>query len=124
MGKKHIMQLPTNVPRLKEGTGLFGGKVYDERKAPNVGKKGTKLFGDEFRDQAKNMPSKIIKPEKESSGRVYGINKRQYLKDRSDYIKKQGSLLNKEFWDLLRLGKPKLKDYGKPMPKPKKEIAI
>ena len=26
------MQLPTNVPRLKEGAGLFGGEVYDETK--------------------------------------------------------------------------------------------
>ena len=118
------MQLPTNVPRLKNGAGLFGGEVYDERKARDVGKRGNKLFGEGFRDQAKNMPAKIIKPEKEFSGRVYGVNKNQYHKDRSEYIKKQGSLLNKEFWDLLRLGKPKLKDYGKPLPKPKKKIAI
>lgn len=119
------MQLPTNVPRLKNGAGLFGGKVYDERKAPDMWTQSHQENIKEKIKEGKSASSRVIKPEGEfPKGRVYGVNKRQYLKDRSDYIKKQGSLLNKEFWDLLRLGKPKLKDYGKPMPKPKKEISI
>ena len=124
MGKKHIMQLPTNVPRLKEGAGLFGGKVYDETKAPDVTKKRKlEAFQDKL-NEASKMPMKNIKPKGNFSGKVFGTDLNKFRKDKAEYTRKQGSLFNKEFYDIFRKGKPKLKDYGKPMPKPKKEIAI
>ena len=124
MGKKHIMQLPTNVPRLKEGAGLFGGEVYDETKAPDVTKKRKlEAFQDKL-NEASKMPKKNIKTKGNFYGKVFGTDLNKFRKDKAEYTRKQGSLFNKEFYDIFRKGNPKLKDYGKPMPKPKKEIAI
>tara|TARA_R100001015_G_C4610602_1_gene165975 strand:+ start:827 stop:1201 length:375 start_codon:yes stop_codon:yes gene_type:complete len=124
MGKKHIMQLPTNVPRLKKGAGLFGGKVYDEV-GKDLGKYPmTEDFQNKRREELKDMPVRSIKPKDNFSGRVYGVRKHDFLKDTSEYRKKATYPWNKEFWDLLRLGKPKQKDYINLPAKPKKKIAI
>ena len=125
MAKKHIMDLPTNVPRLKEGAGLFGGEVYDETKAPDIGKKGAKKEAfKKHTEISKGMPIKNIKPKDNFSGIVFGFDKPKFKQDTREYRKKQSSPLNKEFYDLFRKGKPKIEDYSNPLPKPKKKLSI
>ena len=75
---KHIMELPTNVPRLKKGAGMIelpdggkyfpGGKRMSEFGAPDVGKPGARLrlLGDKLLESF-DMPARIIKPNKEQS---------------------------------------------------------
>ena len=124
MKKKHIMQLPTNVPRLKEGAGLFGGEVYDETKAPDVTKKRKlEAFQDKLTEASK-MPMKNIKPKGNFSGKVFGFDKPKFKQDTREYRKKQSSPFNKEFYDIFRKGKPKIEDYHNPLPKPKKKLSI
>jgi len=118
------MDLPTNVPRLKEGAGLFGGEVYDETKAPDVTKKlKLEAFQDKLKEASK-MPMKNIKPKGNFSGKVFGTDLNKFKKDKAEYTKKQGSLFNKEFYDIFRKGKPKIEDYSNPLPKPKKKLSI
>ena len=125
MAKKHIMDLPTNVPRLKEGAGLFGGEVYDETKAPDAGKKGVKVKEfQEKRKEASKMPMRNIEPKGNFSGKVFGTNIKKFKKDKAEYVKKQSSPFNKEFYDIFRKGKPKIEDYSNPLPKPKKKLSI
>ena len=115
MAKKHIMDLPTNVPRLKKGAGLFDGEIYDETKAPDVGKKGVKLKEfQEKRKEASKMPMR----------KVFGTNIKKFKKDKAEYVRKQSSPFNKEFYDIFRKGKPKIEDYSNPLPKPKKKLSI
>jgi hypothetical protein len=124
MAKKHIMDLPTNVPRLKKGAGLFDGEIYDETKAPNVTKKlKLEAFQDKLKEASK-MPMKNIKPKGNFSGKVFGTDLNKFKKDKAEYTRKQGSLFNKEFYDIFRKGKPKIEDYSNPLPKPKKKLSI
>jgi hypothetical protein len=100
MKKKHIMELPTNVPRLKKGAGMIelpdGGKYFPggERMsefAPDVGKRGVKLR----RLKGKllegfDMPTKIIKPTKEQSKmpiKEFMLPKDRYQKDLKKFRK-------------------------------------
>jgi len=97
---KHIMELPTNVPRLKNGAGMIelpdGGKYFPggERMsefAPDIGKRGVKLSRlkgkllDSF-----DMPTKVIKPTKEQSKmpiKEFMLPKDRYQKDLEKFRK-------------------------------------
>ena len=97
---KHIMELPTNVPRLKKGAGMIelpdGGKYFPggERMsefAPDIGKRGVKLG----RLKGKllegfDMPTKVIKPTKEQTKmplKEFMLPKDRYQKDLKKFRK-------------------------------------
>lgn len=97
---KHIMELPTNVPRLKKGAGMIelpdGGKYFPGGKrmsefAPDVGKRGVKLrrlkgkLLDGF-----DMPTEVIKPTKKQSkmpSKEAMLPKDRYQKDLQKFRK-------------------------------------
>jgi hypothetical protein len=107
---KHIMELPTNVPRLKKGAGMIelpdggkyfpGGERYDERKAPTTSESITKDFNKRAFNidskgnitGTKNYTSRIIKPSKEQLDMPLkqGMTPRdRKAKDLKDYRKKK-----------------------------------
>ena len=72
---KHIMELPTNVPRLKKGAGMIelpdGGKYFPGGKrmsefAPDVGQGSRDTFTAELMDKYE-FKTPVIKPKKEQS---------------------------------------------------------
>lgn len=100
MKKKHIMELPTNVPRLKKGAGMIelpdGGKYFPGGKrmsefAPDIGKRGVKLS--RLKDKLLNsfdMPTTVIKPTEEQSKmpiKEFMLPKDRYQKDLKKFRK-------------------------------------
>jgi len=73
MKKKHIMELPTNVPRLKKGAGMIelpdGGKYFPGGKRMDEFGTGLPQFEEIKREQRKisGQSGRVIKPTKEQS---------------------------------------------------------
>lgn len=72
MKKKHIMELPTNVPRLKKGAGMIelpdGGKYFPGGKRMDEFGKGIERFETfEKRRKISGQSGRVIKPTEEQS---------------------------------------------------------